>query len=283
MQRTISGTLVCLLLSGCSLLTVSAGSVLAQDGTAVTTPATETLPSAKEVMEKYLEATGGREAYGKLTNRIVLGTVDIPTMGLKGSSSITQAAPNKMLMKMDFAGMGSQTQGSDGEVVWEGSTMMGYRILEGPERASATRLATFNSELNWDKMYKSITVVGEEMVDGKPAYKLDMVTTDDQKSSSFYDKETGLLVKSVSTVKGQMGDLDVESVLSDYREIDGIKMPFKTTQSAMGNTFTITLESVQHNVDLPADTFAIPAEVKALQGGAPAEGQTPPSDAKPTE
>lgn len=283
MQRTISGTLACLLLSGGSLLSVSVGSVWAQDGTATTSPATETLPSAKEVMEKYLEATGGREAYAKLKNRVVLGTVDIPTMGLKGNSTITQAAPNKMLMKMDFAGMGSQTQGSDGEVVWEGSTMTGYRILEGPERTSATRLATFNSELQWEKMYKSITVLGEEAVEGKPAYKVEMVTSDDQKSTSFYDKESGLLVKSVSTVKNQMGDMAVESMLEDYREIDGIKMPFKTTQSAMGNKFTITLESVQHNVDLPADTFEVPSEVKALQGDAPTEGATPPAEATPKE
>jgi hypothetical protein len=255
------------------------GPVFAQGETAPPTPpvpvtpaATEepkaayTGPSAKEIIERFIEVTGGRAAYEKITNRQQTGAMEVPLQGVKGTTSMIQAAPNKMMMQVDLGGFGRQRMGTDGEVAWSVDTINGARILEGEERVSTLRQATFNSELHWETLFKDVKAESEEMVDGQPAYVVTMVATDGQKLTNFYDKESGLLVKSATIAKNQMGDMPVQSAFTDYRDVDGLKIAHKTIiDGAMGIQIVMTIDTVKLNSELPADAFALPDEVKKLQ------------------
>ena len=66
------------------------------------------------------------------------------------------------------------------------------------------------------------------------------------------------------TVMTAMGAIYVESLIADYREVDGIKVPFKVTEFAMGQEQIVVIESVEHNVDLPDGLFSPPAEIQSL-------------------
>lgn len=269
MKRDLKSTLLACFVCG---VFGAAGTAFAQDSApaAPAAPAAEAekLPSGKEVIERFIAATGGREAYDKLKNRVTKGTIEIPMMGMKGTMQITQAHPNMMVTSTEFTGMGLIRNGTNGEVVWDVNSMMGPRIVEGDEKVSFMRQATFNSELQWEKLYKSVEVVGVEDVNGKPAYKLKMVPNDGPEGHQFYDKESGLMVKTSTIAKSQMGDVPVEGTLEDYREVDGIKMAFRTTQQMGPNSIVIALEEVKHNVDLPAETFALPDEIQKLKDAA---------------
>lgn len=274
-------------MAGTLALTCVCGSVFAQGESAPTTPPAVPVmpattdapkpeyngPSAKEIIERYLEATGGRAAYEKVTSRQQTGTMEVPAQGVKGTTTIIQAAPNKMLMTIDLGGFGGQRMGTDGEVVWSVDTIQGARILEGQEKVSTIRQATFNSELQWESLYKDVKAESEEMIDGKPAYAVTMVSEDGQKLTNFYDKESGLLVKSATISKNQMGEMPVQSSFTDYRDVDGLKIAHKTIiDGAMGIQIVMTIDTVKLNGELPADAFALPEEVKrALQASKPAE------------
>lgn len=238
---------------------------------APTAPAdTANLPSGEQVLEKYIEATGGRAAYEKLHNRVSTGSFEMPAAGINASMNIVQAEPNKARVTMDIPGVGKVEQGSDGETVWEKSDIQGVRILEGPERDTMLRQLTFNGELNWKTLYKSAETVGVEQVDGKPAYKVKLVAArDDSVIHNFYDQASGLLVRMDMVAKTQVGDLPVNITMSDYAEVDGIKVPMLARQKLGNMEQTIKTESVKHNTDLPADAFALPPEVKALKDKAP--------------
>ena len=80
----------------------------------------------------------------------------------------------------------------------------------------------------------------------------------------FYDKESSLLVKMVMTVKNPMGEIPVESMVSDYRKEGAILMPHKVTQSAAGQEIAITIDSVKYNAEIPTDKFEPPDEIKAM-------------------
>jgi hypothetical protein len=223
-------------------------------------------PSAREIIERYIEVTGGRAAYEKITNRQQTGAMEVPSQGVKGTTTMLQAAPNKMMMTIDLGGFGSQRMGTDGEVAWSVDTIQGARVLEGQEKVSTIRQATFNSELNWESLFKDVKAESEEMIDGKPAYAVTMVSEDGQKLTNFYDKESGLLVRSATIAKNQMGDMPVQSAFTDYRDVDGVKIAHKTIiDGAMGIQIVMTLDSVKLNSELPADAFALPDEVKKLQ------------------
>lgn len=264
--RTLARTgLLAALLAGSFGLPVAS----AQDTPApASAPAAATaLPTPKEIMENYLKATGGREAYSKLTNRVTTSEMEMAAAGIRASIVITQAAPRQMISKVDIAGFGNQTSGTDGVDVWEVATA-GPRLVTGRERDIQLRQATFNSELQWETLYTNLKVNQIADVGGKPAYEMEVTTADGVTSTQWYDKETGLLVKTKGVIVSAMGEIPVESTVSDYREVDGIKIPFKTTQSFNGQEMTLTIKSVEHNTNLPADAFAMPDIIKKIKDAA---------------
>lgn len=235
------------------------------------------LPKAEALIERYIEVTGGKAAYEKLKSRIAKGSLEMAAQGVKGTLTIYQAAPNKMYTQTEITGIGGSEEGCDGEIAWEKSTMMGPRLKTGDEKALALRGAVFNAELHWRKFYKKAETVGIEDVNGKPAYKVEMTPNEGKTEIQFYDKESGLVVKSMSVLPTQMGDIPVESYMSDYREVDGVKMSHKLTQKLAMQEVVVTMEKIEHNKDIPASRFELPPEIKALfeksKGG----------DAKPAE
>jgi hypothetical protein len=97
------------------------------------------LPTADQVLEKYITAVGGREAMEKVTSRVSTGTVEIPEMGAAGTITISEKAPNKSLAVFEIAGMGQVRQGSDGTAAWEDSPVSGVRDKSGTELADTLR------------------------------------------------------------------------------------------------------------------------------------------------
>jgi outer membrane lipoprotein-sorting protein len=79
----------------------------------------------------------------------------------------------------------------------------------------------------------------------------------------YFDKDTGLLVRSETTVNSAAGAISVVAEPGDFRKVDGIMMPFTSRMRVMGQERVVTIERVEHNVALPADRFAVPAAVKA--------------------
>jgi hypothetical protein len=61
-----------------------------------------------------------------------------------------------------------------------------------------------------------------------------------------------------------MGPIHAESTVEDYRDVDGLKVPFKTTQTGNGLTFVVTMDKMEHNVDVPKEKLALPEDVKKL-------------------
>jgi hypothetical protein len=65
-------------------------------------------------------------------------------------------------------------------------------------------------------------------------------------------------------MKTEMGEIPAESLVSDYRKVDGVLMPFLVKQKVLGQEFSVTLQTVQNNIEIPKDRFSIPEEIKAL-------------------
>jgi hypothetical protein len=80
----------------------------------------------------------------------------------------------------------------------------------------------------------------------------------------FFDAQTGMITKVESVFQHQMGNVPLVTTLDDYREVEGIKLPFRTNITVMGQDRTLVAEEIKHNIDMPDSLFAIPAEVQAL-------------------
>lgn len=240
----------------------------------------EKLPDAADILEKYVEVTGGKEAYEKVKARITRGKIEVPAMGMSGTLESVTAAPNLLRAKANIEGVGEQTRGTNGEVAWELSDMLGPRIVEGKEKAMFERSSLFNSDVHWRKLYETVRTVGVENVGDTPCYKLELVAADEDVMTAFYAKDSGLLLRALLTVPGPMGDMEVEVLLSDYRDVDGVKLPHKTVQRAAGMEQVMTIDSVETNPKLAPDAFDLPMPIKELLKAAeatskPTGGSTP--------
>jgi hypothetical protein len=224
------------------------------------------LPKGEAILDKYVQVTGGQAAYDKLKNRVTKGTIEVVGQNIKFSMTIYAARPNKLYAVLESEALGKTEKGSDGEVAWEMSLMMGPQIKEGEERNLMLREATFDSTENWRKLYAKAECVGSEAVDGKPCYKV-VLTPHEGKTTEtrFYDQDTNLLAKLAMNIELPMGTIPVEVYQSDYKKVDGVSMAHKARQVIGGvQQMAITIESIEHNADIPKERFKLPEEVQAV-------------------
>jgi hypothetical protein len=242
------------------------------------------LPEAKTLMEKYLTAIGGAERLKQIKSRHVTLTMELPAAGMKGRTQIYQMPPAMAYAETELPQIGKVMQGSDGETVWESSVIMGTRILTGAEKAAFLRGMRFNADYDYADLFKSMTTTGVDKIDGRPVYVVDLVTTDGAKETRLFDQESGLLVGMRTTTNSPMGEMASETVLSDYRDVGGVKMPFKMVVKAMQNEMVTTIEKAELDVPIPAERFNLPEDVKALLAKQQAEPAptVPPTPTSPT-
>jgi outer membrane lipoprotein-sorting protein len=189
--------------------------------------------------------------------------MEVVGRGIKGSVSSYRAEPDRSYTEIDLQGVGKVKEGTDGTIAWSLSAMQGPHLKEGDEKAAALQAAQFNADLHWRDSYKAETT-GVEQVDGKDCYRVQMTPKAGMPVTRFYDKGSNLLVKMTMTVKNPMGEIPVESYVSDYRKEGAILMPHKVTQKAAGQEIAITIDSVKFNAEIPKEKFDPPEEIKAM-------------------
>jgi zinc protease len=227
-------------------------------------PAADDLPKAETILDKFIEATGGKAAYEKNHSMVSTGTIEFVGKGIKGEVHAYHQAPDKFYSEANITGIGKVEQGSDGQVSWERSAIQGARIKDGPEKTFSMQAAKFNSDLHWRDIYKKVEVVGAESVEGKNCYKLELTIGDGVRLTKFFDRESNLLVKTMVPLKTPMGEFEVEMLAADYRKEGDILTPHKMTQKVIGQEFTITISEVKYNIEIPKSRFELPEDIKAL-------------------
>ena len=239
------------------LLTAITAAVVAQ------TPQTP-LPKAELILDKYVEAIGGLAALEKINNRVSKGTLSIAAAGIQLSVAVYQARPDKAYSIIESPATGKIETGTDGTVVWQMSATSGPQLMAGKEKAFQLHMNVFDRLVYWRKVFKQVETTGIEDVAGRPCYKIVVSPPDLPPQTLYVDKETSLLVKFSTTAESQAGIIPVESTFSDYESVDGILLAHKTVIKSIGPERIATIEKYEQNISLPADRFALPAEIKAL-------------------
>jgi hypothetical protein len=232
----------------------------------LTLRAADPVPTAEAILDRYVEVTGGKAAYAKRTSEVVTARVDFAAAGLSGKVVRYAQSPDKYYASMELPGVGPIEMGFAEGISWEKSAILGPRIKAGLERAEAVREATLNSTSEWRKLYPKVALAGTEVVNGEECYKVVMTPGEGNSLTMFLQKKSGLAVKMTTVASNNMGEIPVTILVNDYKNFAGVWSPVKTTQQAAGQEFTITVEKVEPNVAIPADRFALPAEIKALAG-----------------
>jgi len=221
------------------------------------------MPTGDSLLQRYVDRSGGAEAYAKAKNMSMTGTVEIEGRNISGEVTIFEEG-EKSWTAMEFAGIGKIEEGFDGETAWENSALQGPRILEGEEKITAKRAATLALITTWRDVYKEARTTGSEDVNGKPAWKVEMTPKEGRPETFYFDRDSGLLVRTSAVLSSPLGEISTQATMSDFRMVQGIFTPFAMTENAMSQSIVMKFNKIAYNVTIPAERFALPAEVKAL-------------------
>ena len=222
-------------------------------------PATPTAtPTVDQVLDKYVDALGGRTAWKKLTSRQSTGTIEVPAMNLSGTFQVTEKAPNQILSVVVVAGANFR-EGFDGKTGWSDDPQNGVREQSGEELEEARRQADFYHSLDLRQLYKKLTLTGTEKIGDRDTYVVEAATGSGDPDKVYFDTQTGLALRVVGQHHSPEGVTVVQEDLEDYRDVDGVKVPFTIHQTAGESAFTIKLAEVHHNLPVDDAQFAKPA------------------------
>src|SRR6185295_4781737 len=95
------------------------------------------LPSAADIVKKYVQAIGGADNIKKTTSRVSKGTLEIAAVGLNGTAEVFEKAPNKTATFVNITNFGTVQEGFDGTAAWSQDPQSGLRDKTGSELAAA--------------------------------------------------------------------------------------------------------------------------------------------------
>src|SRR5262249_1329514 len=126
--------------------------------------ATVALPSADQIIDKYVQAIGGKAAIEKQTSRVSKGSFELPAFGASGTAEICEKGPNKTLAVINVAGFGVVQEGFDGKVAWFQDPQNGLREKTGAELAAAKLDAELQKPIKIKQLYPKLAVKGKDKV-----------------------------------------------------------------------------------------------------------------------
>ena len=224
------------------------------------------LPKANEIFTRGIAAIGGEAAIRKHTSMVTKGTLSMTAAGMSGKLEIISLAPNKILSIMEFPGVGKITQGFDGTVGWSMNPMQGPSLIEGPMLEELKKSSDMYKDLDPSKIWDKAETKGAVNFGGVPCFEI-IVSGGPGDGALYYEIQTGLTRGMVLTVESPMGKMPSTTIMSDYKEFDGVKIATRTDVEAMNMKQVLVVDSVDYKLVDPS-IFNLPPEIKALVSGA---------------
>jgi hypothetical protein len=227
-------------------------------------PPAKDLPSARAVIDRYVEVAGGKEAFQKHTSVLIKGKTEVTGKDIGGSMTLATAKPNKMFLLVDLGGIAIKT-GYDGKVGWQVNPLTGPSVMEGGELRDVSRQADFFSILHDDKGFKSMENLGKTDFEGEECYKIKLTYADGGDITEYYSVKTGLQKGFVGTQESSFGAITATSVNEEHKKFGDLLLPSRVTQkmAGAGLSQTMVVESVEFD-NVPDSMFEPPAEIKAM-------------------
>jgi len=217
------------------------------------------LPAAEQLLDKYLAAVGGAEALQKITSRVQKGTLTA-FGGQHFPAEVYSKAPDNRFSVMHLPG-GESVTAFDGKQGWL-SVPGRVHMMSAAENAAARIDADLYLPAHLKTLYQEFRVNAGDKIDGHETYMVVGQTEGQPPLRLYLDKESGLLLRLIRYAETPLGRNPTQIDYADYRDADGVKMPFRWTLARPGNRFTIQIEQVQQNVPVDDAKFA-PAPASA--------------------
>ena len=216
-------------------------------------------PKADEILDKYIQAIGGAQRVAALRSYVAKGTS-------AGYGPENEPRPLEIYSRAGQRTTIIRTSGGDNTTTYDGTS--GW--IAAPFRPVAV-LALSPQEVDGLKLEADLALpagikkalsnwrVGlATVIDDKEVQVVQGSTARGGTATLYFDTETGLLVRHVRYNDSPVGRISRQTDYSDYREVAGVKMPFKWTDTWLDGRDVVELTDVQPNATIDAAKFAKP-------------------------
>jgi hypothetical protein len=252
---------------------------------AASRPDDKQAPTGPDIVNKHLEAVGGKAALSKLKTRVAIGSVRKENE-TDANLAIMSEAPNRVSAMYVFKDYTWQLTYDGSKSLFRPMVSKEASIVEAKQREMVATGAMFNSLSLYNILSQNgpdepkFEAKGTKKVKGRLAYAVDLKRAKLPTLRLYFDAETYMWVRtdfgSVSYTKGmgsfsnditQHGedqtDVDFYFETSDFREVDGVKLPFKFEQvvafpiirQKKAGTIVGTIKEYRHNVPIDPKMF----------------------------
>ena len=224
------------------------------------------MPPGDQIVDKYVQALGGAEALEKISSRVEKG--NLTGFGDRQFPiEVYAKAPDKRLSVMHMPN-GESITAYDGRSGWLGFSHGPPHAMTPPEANSAKMDADFLFALHLKQNFSQLRVEHPEKVGEEETYLVNGVNPGQPPVRMYFSQQSGLLVRLVRYVETPLGRNPTQIDYADYRDVDGIKVPFRWTLARPGARFTIQVDQIQQNVPIDDTKFAMPPAPAAAAGPA---------------
>jgi outer membrane lipoprotein-sorting protein len=213
-------------------------------------------PTADQILDKYLAAVGGAEALHKISSRISKGS--IAAGGHDTPIEVFAKAPDKR-MSVTHGASGDSITAFDGQGGWLGSTGRPARDMSGQEAEAARLDADFYFATHIREIFTGFRVGHPDKIADRAAYALICTRAGQPPVRLYFDQSTGLLLRQVRYTDTPVGRNPTQIDYADYRQADGVNVPFRWTLARVNGRFTIQIQEARQNVPIDDAKFAKPA------------------------
>jgi hypothetical protein len=232
------------------------------------------LPKPEDLLDKYLAAVGGAAAVEKISTRVQKGKLTA-FGGQSFPAEVYSKAPDKRVSVMHLQG-GDSITAFDGQRGWLSVPGRPAHMMSASENESARLDADLHFAVHVKTLYPKFTIEKGEKIDGHDTYLVEGREEGRPPLRLYFDTQTGLLLRLVRYAQSPLGLNPTQIDYADYRETDGVKVPFRWTVARPGNRFTIQVEEMKQNVPVDETKFTPPPPPPpAQQPGAPPPSQKP--------
>jgi hypothetical protein len=216
-------------------------------------------PTVDQILERFIAAIGGQSAIQKSHTRVMKGSAQLTGTGEMGSIEIYRKAPDKEYFLINIPSNGPTSRAYDGKAGW-----YLFDPDEGPKDVPAGDLPAmkrefdFYRELRLKTLYPKTTVKGKESVSGQDAYVIEATADDGTEEKWYFAAQTGLLIRTDTPYSSDDGTSFLQTIFEDYRDVDGVKIPFVWRQTCPDFDYFIKFTEIQNNVSVDDSKFAKP-------------------------
>jgi hypothetical protein len=244
-------------------------------------------PSAESILDKYIEAAGGAQRLAGLTSFVGKGTsVSFGGFGGGGDVELAAQAPDKratIIIFKEETGRGDQIRAYDGRTGWlrtplnvlgefqlTGTDLDGARVdaqlsFPGQIKQILTNLRTGPPTTIADLPAPTSQSVLQQGVALDQTHVVDVVQGTGPRGllvTLYFDRQSGLLLRELRYGSSPIGRIPTQIDFADYRDVNGIKFPFRITFAWLDGRDSIVLNNIATNVAIDAAKFGRPAPLR---------------------